>query len=423
MCAILLTINKSVRIRMGMGTFNALSVYMVIWALMLIFYHLKFINYPDLSNTTWIIIFTTTFIVAMGNILGKCLKLNPATYDVVETNQDTILRIIKILTVISLFAIVPNTLWLIQRYGIHVLSKTNEIYYANLRGEGTRTIPYIGYCAQAATILAGTHIALYGFKASLLVPVFLSVVNILPSGSRGNIIISILALLLPYLLLKNNNKSKQEDQTLQDKRGNQQLRILAVAMVILFIIMTINRSQGITSNTFSYMSNRMVSVATRNPALYKLYQYFTGPVGVLNAFLEKPEFAFGQNTFATIYNLLNRLGANIEVSRYQTFYMIPFRSNVGTWIRELISDFSYFGMYLVIFIVSIIEGYLEHKAHISRRASDVYIATIMAIILIMSFFVWYIREGSMVMLILFYFLVNLFSNYRFTLHAQRSYGR
>lgn len=418
MCTVLLTFSGSVDSKLGMNKFNALSVYMIIWALMLIFYYLKFINYPDLSGNTWVIIYSTTFVVWLGNIIGKSLQLKQDVYYSYQTNPETLLRVIRILTIISVVAIIPNTLWLVQRYGIHILTKTTEIYYANLRGEGTRTIPYIGYCAQAATVLAGTYIAIYGFKVSLLVPVFLSAVNILPSGSRGNIIITILALVVPYFLLKKKTKVEKED-----KRNNRQLRIVAIMLVVLFIVLTINRSQGISSSTFGYMSSRMVNIASKNPAIYKLYQYFTGPVGVLNAYLKEPEFAFGQNTFATIYNLLNRFGANIEVSRYQKFYMIPFRSNVGTWIRELISDFSFIGMFLVIFLVSMIEGHLEHKANISRKASDVYIATIMAIILIMSFFVWYIREGSMVMLIIFYFLVKLFSNYRFTLHAQRNYGR
>lgn len=396
-----------INIRLFKSTINTLNIYLIIWSAMLVLYQLKLINYFELSVRTWIVLYTTTILVSISYTFGRSVYIEDSSSSIKpEFEEKELKKIILIFSLISLIAIIPNTINLINRYGLNLLSATSEIYYDNLSGIAPNTIPYLGYFSQAACVLSGICFAKYSYNKILPIPIILSVINTLPSGSRGNIILTIFLTMLPFIILK-------AKKTKISKKSKKRAILLIIALIIFFVMLTINRSQNIDTQTIQTLSGKRAEFALSYPAIYKMYQYYTSPLGVLNAYLNNPKFSFGSNTFLPLFGLLNRLGFNIKYNRYQEFYLIPIRANVGTWIRELSIDFTVPGMYIVICIFSFIVGMNDKIAHVKRTVNNVYLTSILDTILIMSFFVWYFREGSMIILLIIYFLIP--GRYKFTL--------
>jgi oligosaccharide repeat unit polymerase len=140
------------------------------------------------------------------------------------------------------------------------------------------------------------------------------------------------------------------------------------------------------------MSPLMVRMTEYNPTIYKIYEYVTSPIGVLNEYLKSPTYNFGLNSFNAFISLLNKFGANLYYSRYQQGYNIPIYTNVGTYIRELIQDFTIPGSVIVVFIFA----FSYSKSFIQSIRRKTYISLILTIvfstIIFMSFFVWFFRE-------------------------------
>ena len=408
-CVILFAFNSSVT----RNKLNALHIYLTIWVCMVILYNFKIILYYDLSLWSWITLFLATGTVSMGYICGKRLKVVSKKHHVNRNKDATaekrnLSSYILLLSGISMVAIVPNTMGLVNRYGINLLAKTTQIYYDNLNGVGTATIPYVGFLSQAAVIFAGIYFVKYKYRHFLLIPMVLAVINILPSGSRGNLILTVLFLIIPIVILSQKRKT---GAICKSNIKLKKLVPLITAVVIVFTILSINRAQGIQSSVFANVSKYAVNMIENIPAIYKMYQYFTSPIGVLNAYLSQPEYSFASNTLGPLINQLNKFGANFEYSRFQTFYNIPISANVGTWIRELIMDFYYPGMLIVVFIYSCLVGYKEHVAQITANDFDLFIATVYDTILVMSFFVWYFREGFLWVILLTYCLLRFISRF------------
>lgn len=93
----------------------------------------------------------------------------------------------------------------------------------------------------------------------------------------------------------------------------------------------------------TYATPEFQNIIDRIPALYQIYTYFSSPVGVLNLYLDNPNYSFGGNTLLPFYNLLGHFDPALTGVRYQEFYSIPIHVNVGSMIREFIQDYHYLG--------------------------------------------------------------------------------
>ncbi len=382
-----------------------INIYLIIWSAMILFYSFKWIKYYDLSASTWLLVFFITILACIGYHFGTCLKLGEPTTNK-KMEQKDIKKTILRLSLISMLAIIPNTFFLIQKYGINLLSKTAQIYYDNISGNAPRNIPYLSALAQVGCILSGIYFSRYKFSPIILLPVFLAMLSILPSGSRGGLILTVFFFVLP-IILKDRGLGELMISKKEKKRKKRRIILMVLGVLFLFVILTISRSIQLDPMIYQYMSNDMLPVALVMPAVFKLYQYFASPIGVLNVFLREPDFYFGGNTFGPLYNIINKFGGNLEYQRYQKFYSIPIDTNVGTWIRELIQDFSIPGMVIVILVFCVAVGYFENKAIKYKNRDDIIMASVLGTILIMSFFVWYIREGTMQVILLSCIIMRL----------------
>lgn len=402
---------------------NVLNVYLLIWMFMVTFYNMKLILYYDLSALTWILIFASTILVFLGYRFGNRLKVRHCSESAREasTKDSTLKKIIIVTSVLSMVAIVPNTLLLIQRYGINLLGQSSQIYADTNAGTAPFTVPYFSALAQVSCILAGIYFAKYGFHPIIILPLALVMISILPSG-RGWLILTIFFFLYPMAFFKRKGTDENIKIINKRKRVDTQRKlilIMAVAIIFaLFLAITVNRSKNIDTTMYQYLTPQMANIMTNTPWLMKMYQYFASPIGVLNAYLENPEFYFGGNTFGPLYNFLNKFGLSLEYIRYQKFYYIPFRTNVGTWLIELIQDFGFVGMLLVVTGFSVFVGYFDKKGMRNKQKEDILIAVIADTILTMSFFMWYLREGTMFVIVLTCIIMKLFRRRRYKVKVE-----
>ena len=370
--------------------FNPIMLYSIIWVFLVIAYQIKLIKYYDLTVKTWGVIILSYVLLTFGMLFGNLIKVKPKNGGSQELTKYELKKYIIILSLISICAIIPNTIALIHRYGFNVLQQTVQIYMDSLTDQGIEVIPYLGYFAQAAVIFSGMFVGLYGFNVLCIIPIILAILNILPSGSRGNLIITILFFAFSYFLMKKKIKI--------NKRYIVGFLVAMIGPIMIFSMLTSNRSSSMSWNS-GFMSPLMIKITNISPSFYKNYEYITSNLGVLNEFVKNPRFSFGENTFGTFYNILQKIGSDIQYKRYQDFYYIPIRTNTGTWLRELIIDFDFLGMFLVVFFFGVIVGYLWKKCIKGGSLIEYYYLVILCTLIAMSFFVWYVREGSMMVVI------------------------
>lgn len=373
---------------------NPITIYGFIWLTMIILYEMKLVKYYDLTFTTWCVIFIFQSAYSFGCILGHArYKKYPAT----KANEKELLAlnlaskkieqrlklVILSLAAISALGIIPNIFILIGNYGANIFQITNQIYNDRLTGNRNfELIPYIGTVIHMSVILSGIYINRFGMKKFLVIPVLLLIINMLPSGGRSDFILGFLYIVFPILISKGKQKIT--------KKKLLGLMVILSCLMVVFAIITNNRSSWITVN--SYMSPIMVKLVDFNPALYKIYTYISLPVGVLNAYLKDPVYDFGLNSFGAFINVFNKFGAGLNYQRYQDAYTIPILANVGTYIRELIQDFTLIGGVLVIILI----GFLIGRSFLNLKRENTFMSeifvTLFSVIIFMSFFVWYYRE-------------------------------
>ena len=366
---------------------NILSLYIFIWLLNVLLYELKLLQYNNLEIKTWLILCANIIIFSFGCLIPK--KNFLSCLDDKEIDESTLLKIIIISCIIASIGIIPNLLMLISKYGYNILKSTTYIYADNLNGNGIKAIPYLGSLSMFALLLTSTYITNYGFKKILVLPLVLVILDILPSGSRGNLILALLLLLIPYIF---NNKSYNTSRI----KSIVSISLMIVGLLTFYSIFTYNRRPNTTIEP--YVSETMVEINNYVPIAHKSYLYFTSPLGVLNEYLKEPRFLFGINTFSVERNFLNKFGLDVKYEATQPAYNIPMRTNVGTWLKDFCEDFTIPGMFIVIFGVSwFFDGiYMKSRKYINSQI----LFNLTGMLIYLSWFYFYLRQGSVTIVII-----------------------
>ncbi|GLI19869.1 hypothetical protein TSYNTROPHJE_16820 [Tepidanaerobacter syntrophicus] len=381
---------------------NPISLYSIVWTAIVVLYELKLIYYYELTATTWMVLIFFQLAYNLGCIFGKkryCSKNNISSEQIissVNTKNERDLRItILILSVLTSISVISNLSIAIKTYGFKLLASTNQLYSARLAGDIEAGIPYLGALVYPALIYSGVYFTNFGFNKIILLPILLSVLGELKSGGRFGFVFGAFLLLIPLIFKRGRMKNKIIMKPKAKNKISQNVKIILSAsiIIIVFFIVTKNRSTWITYNP--YMSPLMIKLVEVSPSIYKNYSYFASPLGVLNEFLKNPTFNFGGHTFLTIYNFLNKLGADIPVNQYQTFYYVPVSCNVGTYIRELVEDFTI----PLAFVVTFATGFIFSYNYSLFRKKESYVnliwASTFAFVIFFSFYMWQLRSSSM----------------------------
>lgn len=380
---------------------NPVSIFCLVWSIVVVLYEIKLIQYNNLTYKTWLVLIIFQIAFFMGNYFGTSVwkkeKTNAKNICFDENVKKRMFNVIVITTLISSISIVPNILSIIGKYGItNLIASISEIY--SDRVNQTQTTIYISYFGPfifISLIYTSIYIKRYGIKKFFIIPIVLTILNAISFGGRNNIIIAAICFIIPYILEVTDKKER--------KKWSFKNKVYLSAFILLFIVffIFINNTRASTTTISPYISPQMSKIVERNHSFYKIYAYTTSPLGVLNAYLENPFYSFGANTFLPLYKQLVKVGINVPLLWSLPFYYIPISSNVGTYIMELIIDFHIPGALIAMIIFGSISGFIFKKSLYTRKLTVRVTNTIIMLCIILSFFMWYMRSINIWIVLIF----------------------
>ena len=150
--------------------------------------------------------------------------------------------------------------------------------------------------------------------------------------------------------------------------------------------------------------------------------YIGSPLLVFSRWLELPEYSqyFGQATMPDLINLFNKVGlTNTFVSYFETFSadvsLANSTSNLKTWLRAPIADFSILGMLLSRFLIGVLYSLatnrINEKSLISKRPVSLILTCLLFYPIFLSYSADRFREYIQLETIYIIFLLLVFSKF------------
>jgi len=383
---------------------NPISIYSVIWTIAVTLYEIKLIYYYDLKAQTWLVIIGFQLLYIFGcifsfiflNIGSRSRKINNIN---INEEKKQLKKLILILTFIGSISHFYGLYEAINLVGFDLLNSTYQLYAARLNGEISQGIPYLGVLNYVSLIFSGVYIKKFGFEKFIFLPIIIIAISSLKSGGRTEFIIGSLLIIFPVLFLNHDNSIKF-------KKNKRNLIIGISIFILLFLIVTVNRSAHIEID--KYTSPFLGYLMKISPAFHKIYHYFASPIGVLNEYLKNPDYNFSKNTFKTLYNFINKFGFKIKVNTYQDPYWIPLKANAGTYIRALIQDFKFLLSGVVAFLLGLVFSYNYIYLKLTSSYLNVVWSTVFGYIVFMSFFNWGFKSSTFWIILFVGTIISLF---------------
>lgn len=373
---------------------NPCSVYVVIWVFSLLLHESGLIIYNPLHTLTYVVIILFEVLFSLGVFLGFLLiKIKPKERNVSAHNSKLFDRCILATSLIASIAIIPNFIIIINKYGfVEAFNNVSNIYIGRESGE-IEYFDYLSPLIYISLILMGINFGHKHFKVFYVLPIILALINSITFGGRNNVVAAGICIIVPFLVCRFITRKRVK--TVDHKKHPLRLILCIAALAsIIIVFYTINNQRALATSIPPNISPLMKQLVERDYGIYKVVQYFTEPISYLDVYLENPYQMFGANTFNFFYKELNKIGFDFERLPTLPFYAIPMQCNVGSYITELIIDFSYYSVFMCfIFGLSV-----SIFCKISRANPDsvfsVVCLTILYNCIILSFFMWCMRSTN-----------------------------
>jgi len=383
---------------------NPLSLYSIIWYFMLTFYHLKLVNYIDLSPLTWYVIIASHLALFLGSItffLAKnsfpseqsTTKTQQSKNDFIEQHLKTFFYLSLIFGLIGLGSALQVWFVLIKLFHsiVGVLFHLGKVYQMRVSGELKGIIPFLSVFIFASIFFSAVYSAYFGkIKLISLLPLASLIIKHIALVSRASILLGFLeyglTFIFVYYFLSSQNK------TITKKGKTLLLQLTILGLIFILSAVAIKNLRGAAESLSG--ETRTLRKLEDSPFLSpSIYLYLSGHVGTLEKFLSlsKENTRFGENTFLFIYSLLGKLGMVKKPSGYQQGYYIPVWINTGTYIRELIADYTFPGALLFIYFLGLFVSFSWIKFFYEGDLLYLSILVFFSLIVVMSFLVMITR--------------------------------
>lgn len=377
---------------------NPLSLYSVIWFVMLLFYSMKLFHYKELSLETTSFIAINFFAFVIGNlIVTQNSKVNfkesisDRTNDILqyfEENLSFFKYLIITLGLIGLLGALHSWYVLLGIYGTipKVLINLAAVYKLRISGEIEGIIPYIEIFSYVSIFFAGIYSAYRG-KISVysLIPLIAIILKGITMVGRANILFGFVEFLFVIIFTRYLLSRISDNRKIASSLW---LKLTAVFIVVLFLF-SITFIKDFRGNIESFRGETVQIRKLKDNSFFQpsLYLYLSGHLGVLDKYLEKDEenVRFGENTFQYVYNFISKFNFVERPRGYQKAYYVPMWMNTGTFLRELHSDFGLIGVYLFNLFLGILITYFWQKAIFELNIAYLLPLVYLSIIVFFSF--------------------------------------
>lgn len=370
---------------------NPTLLYMCIWLSILFIYNLNIFRYfPKLSESFYIIFFTSILFFVVGSLLGKRITIVP------YAGEYNFRRLFSV-----------NCLLLGIVYASFVLTFILLGKPPTLGGTIDRSDYYIGPIE-----IFYFFIYLFWFIAFFLISnnykvkenyilVLLSLIIILLKGNKFPFIFFV-SIILYFLALKNTFKVKHILNT-----------VLIIIVLFYFASFTYLKTSSTdvmyykVTNTGSILPDRFWFL--NDPLLYLTNNFMN-----LNNFLNISfEHLYGLNLFKgflnisrleTVFSTKTESFASIWTSNLQYPWL-----TTGTYLKDVYSDFGYIGIILVPFMYGAVCGYMRNKIRVQQikfSLLSLYIYHILFFSIILSFFTQYLSSNEIITNLIVFLFIN-----------------
>jgi oligosaccharide repeat unit polymerase len=384
--------------------FNHVTIYSSIWCGSLMLFQSRLIHYFDLAPETWLVIFTgwSAFILGSLSVCAARYALNykGRTFraDLNSPDQTDLVRILErsiwITSIASGLTVLQHWYIILKMFGTvqNAVILGNLLYTERLADAFPGQIPYLASAGLAGAFFGGVLSRIQGrFRFIAIIPLVITFADAVAVMSRAQLVIVFVLFFSGYLLGKQ----------LQRREGVLSLsRFRQVVIVAAAVLLTVGGAEFVRSNRgmIENIQGSSKTLSSFHNSIFitpSIYLYLTVHYGVLNQFLiqEKEKALFGENTFAPLYRLLSKFGADTEVSQYQPFYRTPVGANTGTYLREVYADFPVGGILVFPYALGFACSYYWFRVKERKHLVDLVMLSHLFVLVFMSVFVQASRLG------------------------------
>ena len=361
--------------------FNHLTIYCLVWTVLILLYEWKLIPYVDITPLAWFYIASAFFAFFLGLLTittARNVYLNDTSFfqksdielPIFADGGLSLKYSLLIFSLLTLILAIHHWLILINQFGSipAVILNGSTIYRMSLRGEIKGALPYyltsIGY---VATFFGGVYSA---FKGKITILSFLPFIGIvireLANVGRVGMLFAILQFLFTFFLFRHLLSSDLPRRY----RFSWKSALVTLSFILSFLIISSSLVRLVRAPTESFSgADRQLKQLRENIVFTPtLYFYLSSDLGVLSQYLKSngDDTNFGENTFLQVHNILSRFGVIDKPNHLQKGYFIPMWSNTGTYIRELHADFGVLGVYLGPFLIGLFLTWLWFRFYTQK---------------------------------------------------------
>ncbi len=382
---------------------------------MLVLFELKLLKFFPLNDSAWFVIIcgaisyilgTITILYATNhkNVFSE-ISIDPQNVRIVLDRGSTLKLFIYVTGIIGLFSAIQNWYILINKFGNipAVFISANTIYRARIDSQIEGVLPYFHAFSSVGITLAGFYTA-YKNRLTLVasIPVLAAVLKSLAMFGRIGMLMALVQFISSYFLSRQIFKKK-------DSKTNYRAA-LSISFVFIIIITAASLVKSFRGTYERYRgASEELAYFTDSPIFSpSVYLYLSSHVGVLNRYLEenKENVKIGENTFAAVYNLLEKFGIGDRIPYDVPGYYLPMWTNTGTYLRDLHADFGVFGVILVPYLIGFFTTFMWYKFFSTGRLFYFTILIQFYIVIGISFFSLVTRGAEWIFTLVFLMILS-----------------
>lgn len=404
--------------------FNHLFLYTISWALFVILYEMRLINYIPINFETWTVILITLLGFISGAITVFSARDIYDKYHIKykhsekfflfnEKNLITVRNLIIICSLIGFASAIQHWYILINKFGNieTVLIRANLIYRMRVAGELEGTLPYLHSFAYAGVFLSGVYSA-YRNRFSILssIPLIAVILKDVASIGRGGIFVAFLLFIASFYL----SRQKISEIDFYLSKRNRRRLLISGTIVIAILVASLTFVKEIRASVEVYKGqtrslNKLKDIPIISPSIYL---YLSSNVGVLSKYFELQAESpmIGENTFLPVYNLLSKFDMVEKPPVYPRGYSVPVWSNAATYLRDIHADFGLIGLFAIPFLLSLCTTFFWFRFF--ERGDYLSLVVLTYLFVIINFSVFYLITRaafwvlSFLLLIIFGYLLE-----------------
>lgn len=405
--------------------FNPLSLYTIIWGVMLVLFELRLMPFYPLSTLTWtvIIIAYLSFFFGILTIYMWEKKFR------IENDQDNnsssplllfedggkqIRNIIIIFSILGLYGALQHWAILLKEFGnvAGVLLHAAKVYHMRNANEISGVVPYVWMFSFPAAFFAGIYMAYKGRITFIsILPLLGIIIKDLAKVARSGILIGMFEFFIAYIFF---NYFLKNSTTRKVSRWNIIFSFIVILALMISAASIVKLFRNPVENYAA--TNRTLAQFEGNAFISPhIYFYAASQIGVLNRFLEEDseDMPIGSSTFTSVYNVLSSLGLTEKLELKQKGYLIPQWSNTATYLRDFYNDYGIAGILLGPYLLGLLTTFFWFKFFRNGNLKYLLILTQLNVIIALSFFVLATRSPVIIFIIfLCYPILNFMENYQ-----------